>query len=63
MNRIKTAALTPVAFAIFCKEQLAAEKAAKQRRAEEKAYNTMIAESQAKIGDYKPITCPTVIWA
>lgn len=55
-NRIKTAALTPVAFAIFAKEEL-------NRRSEEKKHNAMIAESQAKIGPYVPQPCPVQIWA
>lgn len=55
-NRIKTRALTPVAFAIFAKEQI-------KLRREEKAYNAMIVESQAKIGPYKPATIPVQVWA
>lgn len=55
-NRIKTALLTPVAFAIFVSEQ-------NQLRREEKAYDAMIADSRAKIGPYKPVTTPVQVWA
>ena len=63
MNRIKTTVLTPIAFAIFCKQEYAADKAARIRHAEAKAYNAMIAKSQAKIGPYVPQPCPVQIWA
>lgn len=52
MNRIKTAALTPVAFAIFAKETLAEMKRERE-----------IAKSQDKIGPYVPQPCPVQIWA
>lgn len=29
----------------------------------QKAYDKMIAESQAKIGPYVPVSCPVQIWA
>jgi hypothetical protein len=62
-TKIKTLALTPIAFAIFYQEERERRKAARIRQYEGEAYAAMIAESQAKIGPYKPQTCPTQIWA
>lgn len=60
---LRNLALTPIAFALFVKDENASRKAARIRRYEGEAYAAMIAESQAKIGPYKPHSCPTQIWA
>lgn len=52
MNRIKTAALKPVAFAIFAKETLA-----------EMKHEREIEASRQKIGTYVSQPCPVQIWA
>lgn len=51
-NRIQNLILTPFAFALFVRDTH-----------REKKYEAEIAESQAKIGPYKPATIPVQVWA
>lgn len=51
-NRIKNSALNVAARITYVKHQLAEAK-----------YEAQIAESQAKIGPYKPASIPVQIWA
>jgi hypothetical protein len=62
-NRIRRTAAVAVWNVQIAQEDRRTRKIADARLKEIRAYNEMIAESQAKIGPYKPATIPVQVWA